>query len=445
MISWQYIENSRLRTNMLSGGFLLCAALLYAFASTPTPEQPGMIHLVIAMLVGASLITAGAPGAIQNIFHSGPRPLWIIFGGIFCAYALIIPLPLAMLNGNPSIAVLRDLTGLFFWLLPVLYLSGDDRFHFARHLKNFTLLACLIIGLAFSVRFLYALYTITGRLTLAPAHPDIPLELVNMPTVLFSALYLSASALIALQYKAPKTKLKGLGAAALAIAPVLAGIAALQRANLGGLAILCMLIVLILTFTRPLRLFWPLVLIGAAGFVTAPITPDIISLMLEKTRLVGFNMRFEEAQAVFTHLDHKNTAALIPPSVTGLGWGASFISPAAGMSEISFTHNFFLTLYLKAGIAGFFAGGAFILALVLPLFGIFFSSLRQTSSADFSKLAYLQKRMALILSLIIPVWVNLLLYATHKSFDFGLLLTLCACLVIRHKRAKNSGYESPPY
>lgn len=401
-----------------TGLFLGLGCILYAVMSQPTPDSPGLTEVAIAACLAISALSAGAHHALNPMSLARRRPPWLLAGTVYLVYALSIPLVIGMMYGNGLKPIARDLAGLVFWALPVIYACLFTHPGQARMFKNIVIWALVVIGLCFSMRFLTALYTVTGTLTLAPSDPDILLELVNVPSVLFAALFLFGNGLVLVANDTLRHKVSGLLCLALASLPVLAGICALQRANMGALMAMSFLLLVLQVTGRPVRSLWSVGVISALVLIFAPSIQDILFLMIEKTRLVGFNMRFEEAEAIFIHMERYKTAL-----VTGMGWGASFISPAAGFTEINFTHNFFMTHWLKLGLAGLALGTVYVFLLLKPVI----RSALMTFKAGPDGTAR-EHDMVLALSVLFPVLINLFLYANHKSFDFGLLLLLAAIL-----------------
>jgi hypothetical protein len=115
-------------------------------------------------------------------------------------------------------------------------------------------------------------------------------------------------------------------------------------------------------------------------------------------------MRFQELETVWGDVTRSAASALF-----GNGWGASIKSPAVGGLSVNYTHNLVSAALLKSGMIG-----AALLCLYLFLLGTsFFSLVRQ--------------RPVLALALFWPFVIDIFLYASYKSLDFGLILTLIAC------------------
>ncbi len=115
----------------------------------------------------------------------------------------------------------------------------------------------------------------------------------------------------------------------------------------------------------------------------------------------SINMRWAEASAVI----HEISASL-PTMIFGKGWGATIASPAVGGVTVNFTHCLLTTYWLKTGLVGLF------LAL-LYLFHIGVLLMR-----------LLKVNPVMAVALGGPLAIDVLLYASFKSLDFGLVLLL---------------------
>ena len=122
-------------------------------------------------------------------------------------------------------------------------------------------------------------------------------------------------------------------------------------------------------------------------------------------------MRVQELQAVWEAISSSWFTVAF-----GQGWGSSFASPAVGGLQVTFTHSLLTYVLFKMGVIGLFL-------TLIYLFFVFEKLLR---------LYFIDpvKGNAMLWPLIIPI----LLYASHKSFDFGMLLTL---ILISSDAARN--------
>src|SRR5262249_9281443 len=151
-----------------------------------------------------------------------------------------------------------------------------------------------------------------------------PLYLANAPTVLFSALLLLGLAGRQLyQSVAPKRLAAAAILAGISLIPLAAMILAKQRASFVAVGIyVCGLLVAAL-IRRPSRAILPLLAIFAAVLAVGDVGLKIYHVMALKTEMVGANMRWQEASAVFDRLGGNAFAVLF-----GAGWGAQVASPA---------------------------------------------------------------------------------------------------------------------
>jgi hypothetical protein len=114
------------------------------------------------------------------------------------------------------------------------------------------------------------------------------------------------------------------------------------------------------------------------------------------------NARFAEISAVYAKLCAGGGLGYL----FGYGWGATFSSPAVAGLEVNFTHSWLTTMLLKGGIVFFGLCSCVFIRLVYEILLIF---QRDRSWG-----------LALGAAFVIPS----LLYASHKSLDFGLILLM---------------------
>ncbi|MBL4589003.1 MAG: hypothetical protein JKY11_02850, partial [Alphaproteobacteria bacterium] len=182
-----------------------------------------------------------------------------------------------------------------------------------------------------------------------------------------------------------------------------------MRAGIGAVVISLTLLNIWIFLYRPKRFF----IIALAGTTTLFILIDplltILTPLIEKQHLVGFNQRFEEFNAVSQQMGSSAINHMI-----GLGWGAGIESPASAGMYVNFTHNLFSSLWLKIGIIGVTLMLIFVTSSFIHLF----------NALSFKRLTPLILAIALLLCLSI----NMLLYGGYKSLGFGLCFTLLLSL-----------------
>lgn len=137
-------------------------------------------------------------------------------------------------------------------------------------------------------------------------------------------------------------------------------------------------------------------------------------MLAYKTSLVGFNMRSQELSAVW-HVLIQNPQNFL----FGIGWGGQFESPAVGNLNVTFTHSLLSYMALKTGFVG--------LVLTFIYIGVI--------SHHGAKVIFKDRvvGIALLWGFIIPIF----LYASYKSLDFGLLLTLILALSVYRQQTEN--------
>ncbi len=364
----------------------ILAILLYAVFSSPTPDNPGLVEVIMAVFL---VFAFGAQGAqVLNLREQG-RAFWfksaqallVVGGGIGAA--------VAVLYGAPVGLILRDGLAFLFLCLPV-FACGIVM---ARpHYFRIFVAAIVFCGFVFVARVLgnVAGFNLSREL----------LYLANAPSVLFAALFtIGASGAYFIRRWSMRAAI-GFGlCAGISLACFGAMAIDLQRAFLGyaGLYITVMIFlglcfyprrmaVLVLVF---LGLSWPL-----AGEVY-----ELFGALMAKTQLYGLNSRLAEFAAVW----HELQGAEI---IFGKGWGATFESPAVAEIRVNFTHNLFSAALLKTGLVGMTLSGFYIYAVFRIAAGLCLS------------------RPVLGLALAGPFLICALLYASYKSLDFGLVLTL---------------------
>ncbi len=374
---------------------LLTAILLYGSFGSPTPDIPGMVELLIAVL----LVLAAGPAGIMDAFClSKKEPFWSGAGKLLLIYGFGFTLVTAALFAAPPSLILRDFIPFLFMLFPLFFSP------LLKENPNSThplLITVIISALIFSLRSLVNYFPF-----LIP--PDELYYLANVPGVL-----LSAALLIALPsyrfIKSPNLKNLIILAIALGLAllPIAAMAATLQRASLGFLA-LYLIGLSALGFCRyPIRLGGIAILIILAALPFIPILSSLFEALSHKTSLYGLNMRFQEFSAVWNEVS-KTPATLL----FGQGWGASFESPAVAGIRVHYTHSLLSAMILKTGLIGLSLSLAYLYGIGRIL------------------LSHIRTSPLLAMALSGPFIINIFLYASYKSLDFGLLLLLITSLNI---------------
>lgn len=376
--------------------------MIYALFSTPTPDHIGVAEILV--MVGL-VVAVGVGGLWQAAYIRGhaDEPLWLMPARFLLIYGLSVPLMVGLVQGHPVSLIARDIIPFLFLLLPLwLPVSFMDNPLVTRWLPW----VLSLMGVIFVARVLGAFIIHLGSGAGAVPFGYVPDSdnLVNAPTVLFASLFLSGigGAYIS-GVKTPRTMFMAAFCLMLTFL-VLLGMAAIgQRAHIGAwvLTVLCWMGGLLVW--KPRVLLWPLVLGLMALLCFWPFAQDIAVGLWQKNTVVGFNNRVEEAMAVWESFRDRPWALLV-----GQGWGASFVSPAVGPNPVNYTHNLLTTYLLKAGFPG--------VLLVLLYLG--------TLAGGMWRLLWAFPVGALAVAA--PFLIDITLYASFKSLDFGLLLVLIA-------------------
>lgn len=374
---------------------LLLAVLVYGACGTPTPDAFGWAEGVVGALL---LIAIGAPGVQALYLRTGD---WrdmarMVFIGIAVAGLLW-----GALRGNPAALMLRDLIAFGFLFLPLLCL------HIFRQAPEFTplfLKAVIAAALLFSLRALLVIANDPALVAFSDGSLDYFANAPTLPLAAFmliafpAARYIRSGAVRDLGWFA--------GGSILAALPLLAMALTLQRASIGFVMIALSVAFLAALLRAPAR---AMVLLVITFLAAAPFMGDaamLAALMHQKTLVFGLNMRAEEWQAVWQAVSETPLSALL-----GLGWGGTFESPAVAGIRVNFTHSLLSSALLKTGLLGLAAVALYLAAL----------------GREWLKLAGLKPLMALALAG--PLLIDMFLYASYKSLDFGLVLLLVsACL-----------------
>lgn len=368
--------------------FFIVAIAVYALWGSPTPDQPGWAEGIMALFL---LLACGAP-SIGALSAAGPRPAL----KLFLLYGMTVPLIAGCLRGHDPMLIARDIFPFLFLCLP-LFLTGVTG-HSARTIHLYIYIICAL-GLVFALR------------ALGPAYGYLPpagelYYLSNAPTVLFAAIFMAGAALDRFT-EAPRasTWLKGIIALIFVVTILWAMLLDTQRATIGAI-ILSLLVFYIAAMMRSARrVIVPTLIMVALVIGFLPVVDDALQAIAGKTAKVGLNMRLEEFNAVIDTISPSFVTTLF-----GTGWGAKMASPAVAGIEVNFTHSLLTYVLLKTGLCGL----ALTLAWLVRVAADIRTIMRHNLVPGF----------ALIWAVAIPV----ILYASHKSLDFGLILLLVAVL-----------------
>lgn len=175
----------------------------------------------------------------------------------------------------------------------------------------------------------------------------------------------------------------------------------IQRASFIAL-LLSTVVMFVIGFVKaPLRIILPIIVTSVVVFTFHAVFMEILQGITTKTAQVGMNMRFQELQAIW---EVSNDSWLY--TLFGHGWGSSFTSPAVGGLHVTYTHSLLSYMFFKTGLIGLFLCLVYLFFVFEKLVHLYFSDPVRGNA------------------LMWPFAIPIFLYASHKSFDFGLLLTL---------------------
>lgn len=392
---------------------LMVALGLYGVVGSPTPDRPGLVEAFI----GGLLVFAVFPDVARQIpaclrFRA---PGWALAGWAFFLYAATVPLVIALMHDRNIANILRDLIFLIFFLTP-LWMGPLIR---ARPQRKFLLRgAVLWIGMAFSIRtILPGLNEILPGVDLSG-----PLYLAIAPSVLFTAFYLAGRTLdqAAGAGVRPDSLVKIGMFGALACAPFFALVLTLQRISLVALAVCITAWIAMWLVRTPRRAVLPALMIGIGLMLGAQALGSLIEAISLKTALVGVNSRFGEVLLALDSLSENFATALL-----GRGWGATIPSPATAGVPVNFTHSLVTMIWMKTGLVGLGLSGIYVTGIAARLV--------RGVRAD----------PIMALALIFPIAIDLFLYASYKSLDFGLVLLMASTFQANDAPRTARTYRTP--
>jgi hypothetical protein len=374
---------------------LMAAIIIYGFAGTPTPDTLGITELFVGFL----LLAAAGGWQVAALMWQREAALWQKAAKALLIYGLSAPVLGGMINGHDIGLIIRDIIPFLFLTLPFFLMPpGRDYTGYVQPLTATIAMA----GILFALRVLMPVLKWRSGFSFEMDAVNDPGYLVNAPTVLFSALLLLGLAGYSLY--------KGAGFGNVAHAVLMAGLALVplaamalivQRANIGLTVAVPLLLGVVGLVKSPGRMVLPLLALGLVLWTGHDAILDVAQSAEQKSALVGLNMRWNEAMAVFDRVSRS-----VPSVLFGQGWGATVASPAVGGLTVNFTHSLLTTYFLKTGLCG--------LALVLCYLGSLAAGL----------VPLLFRFPVLALAVAGPFLIDVSLYASFKSLDFGLLLFL---------------------
>lgn len=378
---------------------LFCACLVYALFGSPTPDYISWVEVFVGGMLALSIGVGRVRDALLN-----PLPrfrFWKTAAQIFMIYGLIIPLIIAAIHGHAASEIIRDVIPFLFLFLPLFLLPLiRERPYYFRSI----VLAFILIGLLFSVR---SFLTRTGMSCLVWCTDEL-LYLENMPSVLFTALLLIGTAIT---YMTRALTLKNtaifVALILLSLLPIASMVVTVQRASLGAVVLYTIIITAYYIYKAPVRGFNVIIILGIVVAILNISFSTIFESLSSKTQVVGLNMRPQEFEAVWSVVTRDPATFLF-----GIGWGGNFNSPAVGGLSVNFTHNFFTYIFLKTGCIGVIFCMSYIAGLLERVSRVIF------------------KNIVFGMAILAPLMIDLTLYASFKSLDFGLLLLMISSSLV---------------
>lgn len=382
---------------------LFVGCLLYGLFGSPTPDSLGVHDVLIGVCF---ILSIGFARSVQAVSVPQNQKFWKSAGQILLIYGLSVPFIIAAVRGYHLTQISRDVIPFLFLFLP-LFLLPILRVR-TQYFRSF-LFVVLLIGLLFSLRSLLIRYGFSCAFWCR----DELLYLENMPTVLFTALYLIGSAL--------RVMARGLTLdhfltfvilISLSFLPLAAMIETSQRASLGAVVLYALIIQGVEIYRSPVRgLNVLFIFVFVLGVIDLSFS-TIFDTLSAKTQSVGLNMRPQETMAVWDVVTADPLAFLF-----GIGWGGHFFNPAVGGLSVNFTHNFFTSFLLKTGFCGVVLAFFYIVGLLERLIRVIFLE------------------PVIGLAMLAPILIDVIFYASFKSLDFGLMLLMVSSSLVYLRRS----------
>lgn len=372
----------------------IIALLVYAGFSSPTPDTLGWPEAVVALGLAAVVMVPRL-----NILN--------VSALLFLLYGMSVPLISGVASGHDPAMIVRDLVPFSFLLLPLFF-----RRAIKDHQTAFTTLL-MVMGFIFAARSLwpYRDAFLSPQTWLGKPPADL-LYLANSPEVLFSALMLFGfgAGLI----WARRAFWVGAGMMAASAIPVLAMAVMMQRAGLGCVVLAAGVWTAIGFWIKPLRTAAMAAVCLTLLLPLLPLAQQVGQALVYKTEMVGLNSRAQEWGTVL-----RLTGQSPWTMVFGLGWGTSFENPAVGNLPVNYTHSLISSIWLKTGLLG------------VAFLGFYLWNLAKQAVPD------LLRRPILLLSILCPLGIGLIFYASYKSLGYGLLLLWLSLQGRQEKLEKN--------
>lgn len=370
---------------------LVLTIAFYALFGSPTPDNLGKTEAIMALGLILSVGITGARSAIAPLFDKKIlEPLWVRSSRLLLLYGVGVGLFAGAIGGNSQALIARDLVAFCLLMLPLFVWPHISTCPLKT--SPALLFGACFIGVVFAAR----------TLNIVPfLHSQDLFYLANAPTVLFTALFLVGMAATVMIRGRRGDMAIGAVIAAFAFIPTLALISNLQRASFGALVLGSAIIGASLILRNPKRGFVLLAIFAVLVLIVAPSAAHFLEELSRKSQEVGLNRRLDELAAVW-----KTISAHPLTFLFGIGWGGTFASPAVGGVSVNFTHSLLSGALLKMGVVG------------LGLVAFYLASLAAWCAR------ILPIAPAFAMAIAAPMAIDTFLYASYKSLDFGIVLTL---------------------
>lgn len=380
--------------DMRFGAFFM-AIMVYAIWGTPTPEIIGVPEII----TGGLLIFATGLMRIRGIFQNTETVIWRRAAQLLFIIILPLPLIVSLFHGNAPALMMRDVIPFLYLLLPLfLY----DLMRKKEGYKTFLTIIIAGMGLIFALRVLSPLLLAANFTHWSLPQPADPFYLANAPTVLFAGIFFIGMAGFEIYRADTRFAIPyAFFLLFLGFFPLAAMALILQRASMGMVVISILFLLCFSFYRRPERALLPFLTVVMVVALGWDMFEQVLDSLVHKTSVVGMNMRMQEAWAVIGEIQGSFWTV-----VFGKGWGATFTSPAVGGVTVNFTHNLLTTYWLKTGLVGLSLACVYLYDIGRKVFDMLFH-LPVVGLAIFA-----------------PLMIDIFLYASFKSLDFGLVLLL---------------------
>lgn len=384
--------------------FVFCMMLaVYSMFSTMLPGKLGVPEVIIGILLTLLVIGNG----LSALLSSG-----YIHKTMFFLFLLFYPLLVGAYKGNFTVDMVRDVVPIFFLFLPVFMCKIIEKQPdlWIRVLS----IGISIVGLCMMIRHFFGAehdLTSVGDILFVGSGLVLPQD----PALQFSASFLLFSGINLFFYR------KYVFGALLILLSVLLIMSLLSIAARAPifLIVLCLLFYLYRVLTLSMIfLALPAFIFISSVFIYVFYDEfyGSISMMLLKTENYGvLNHRNLEVAQVFDSLSYAFGGFF-----TGMGWGGLLSNPILDGLKTSFVHNSFVYYLFKGGLFSLLVYSLYILGFVRSLPRLLLS--KQLSIFD----------MAAVVSLSVPLFINLFLEVAFKSLTFSLLLCLLMAITAKY-------------